>query len=518
MADPVVRLDVARIAVDPGGRGQATVTVTNPGERVEGYRIDVLGDAAPWSQVTPPSVSVYPQQSATAVIVFSPPAGSGVAGGVVAFGVRAQSEVDPDSSAVAEGDLDVKEIVGLQATITPATSTGRWRGYHNVSFSNWGNSAERLKIIASDPDEALGFLIKPPVVDVPLGGRARVKITVRTRKPFLRGNPVRLPFEVVGEREDAGPQTGPVQPYADPGRPTAQGTFNQKPILSKAVVIIGTAVVVAAVGAGIVAATRHPAAQALPNAVPPTPELVATATGPSTIELTWKKIELIQGYNLFTIDPLTKRTFGTASVNANVDQSVITGLEPATEHCYQLQALRPNLLSRRSNLACATTAKPARTASPTPSTMATSASPTSQTSQPTQPTQSPTTQSSSSTTGGSSPSSQPTVSPTNGVSAPVQPGQWIAVARYGDDQAQIEAASAKLAQHGLAAGWLDGPQYPNMIINGGLSFKPLGPVAYAGPYATADEATQACSTVDQVLSGMPPTGESCLAVQPGQQQ
>ena len=518
MADPVVRLDVARIAVDPGGRGQVTVTVTNPGERVEGYRIEVVGDAAAWSQVTPPQVSVYPQQSATAAIVFSPPAGSAVAGGVVAFGVRAQSEVDPDASAVAEGDLDVKEVVGLQATITPATSAGRWRGYHNINFSNWGNSAERLRVTASDPDEALGFLIKPPIVDVPLGGRARVRITVRTRKPFLRGNPVRLPFQVVGEREDAGPQTGPLQPYADPGRPVAQGTFNQKPILSKAVVIIGTAVIVAAVGAGVVAAMRHPAAQALPNAVPPTPQLVATATGSNSIQLTWQKIDLIQGYNLFTIDPLTKRTTATDNVNANLDEQTESGLKPATAYCYQLQAARPNLISRRSNLACATTTAATPSASPTPSATA-SASPstaTSQTSQPAQSTTSPT--QSASAAGSSSPTSQTTAAPTSGASAAVPAGQWIAVARFGDDQGQIEAAASKLAEVGLPAGWLDGPQYPNMIINGGLAFHPPGPVAYAGPYATADEATQACTRVDQVLAGAPPVGQICQAAQPGQQQ
>lgn len=517
MADPVVRLDVARIAVDPGGRGQVTVTVTNPGERVEGYRIEVVGDAADWSQATPPQVSVYPQQSATAVIVFSPPAGSAVAGGVVPFGVRVQSEVDPDASAVAEGDLDVKEVVGLQATITPATSAGRWRGYHNVNFSNWGNSAERLKITASDPDEALGFLIKPPIVDVPLGGSARVKITVRTRKPFLRGNQVRLPFQVIGEREDAGPQTGPLQPYADPGRPTAQGTFNQKPILSKTAVIIGAAIILAAVGAGVFAAMRHPAAQALPNAVPPTPQLVATATGPNTIELTWPKIDLIQSYNLFTIDPQTKRTTDTGNVNANVDQQTISGLQPATEHCYQLQAARPNLISRRSNLACARTTAATPSSSPTPgATTSASAGASSATSETSQPTKSST--QSSSATSSSSPTSQSTTAPTSGGSAAVPAGQWIAVARFGDDQGQIEAAAAKLAEVGLPSGWLDGPQYPNMIINGGLPFHPPGPVAYAGPYATADEATQACTRVDQVLAGTPPDGQICQAVQPGQQQ
>ena len=47
---------------------------------------------------------------------------------------------------------------------------------------------------ASDPDAALGFYVRPDVVELPLGGTATVRMSVRTRQPFLRGMPVRLPF------------------------------------------------------------------------------------------------------------------------------------------------------------------------------------------------------------------------------------------------------------------------------------------------------------------------------------
>lgn len=508
MADPVVRLDAARIAVDPGGKAELRITVTNPGERVEGYRLEVLGDAAPWSTVTPDQVSVYPQQTATAVIVFSPPAGLPSTGGPIAFGVIAQSRVESDNSAVAEGDLDIQGVIGLQATIMPATSAGRWRGYHNVMFSNWGNASERLKITATNPDDALGFLIKPPIIELPLGTRTKVKITVRARKPFLLGSRLKLGFVITGDRLDTGRDTGALQPYAELGRPTVQGTFDQKPILSRFVVVIGTALIAAIVAAVIVAATRHSATPALPNAVPPTPELVATATGSDSIRLSWKKIELVQGYTLLSIDPQTKRTFATTTVDADLNQSVVSDLKPATEYCYQLQAVRPNLVSRRSNLACATTASPSPTPQPTPTTGAT-------------PTNSPT-PSAPATPGGSATSSGST-SPatsqaTTGASQAVPAGQWIAVGRFGDNATQIQAAATKLNQHGLPSGTLDGPQYPHMITNGGLPFMPPGPVAYAGPYATAAQANQVCAKVESILSGLPPTDEPCLVVQPGQQQ
>lgn len=519
MADPVVTLDAARLAVDPGGQAQVTVTVANTGTIVEGYQIEVLGEAAAWSQVTPPEVSVYPQQTGTAVIIFSPPAGSAVSGGVVAFGVRARSTVDPDASAVAEGDLEVKQVVGLQAKITPVTSTGRWRGYHNVQFSNWGNAGVRLKVTASDPDEALGFLVKPPVVDVPLGATARVKITVRTRKPFLRGNPVRLPFQVVGEREDAEPQTGPVQPYADPGRPVVDAALNQKPILSKAVVIIGAVAIAAIVGSIVFATTRQSAAQQLPDSVPPTPELVAAATDPTTIRLSWKKIELIQGYNLFSIDPTTKGTFATAKLAADLDQWSIPDLKPKTLHCYQLQAVRPNLLSRRSNVACATTSDALPSASPSPTTSGTSAPP------------STTASGSGSTTGSTSPpqsgssggtsTSPPATgspSPSSGASAAVPADKWIAAARFSMSEDQIDQVIARLGQNGLKAAWLDGTSYPSMVTDGGSAFQWPGLIAYLGPFDSPDQARQTCTQIDPLLDGVPPVGQTCQVLKPGQQQ
>ncbi len=72
-------------------------------------------------------------------------------------------------SAVVEGDLDLGRVFGLQAKISPVTSTGRWRGRHLVQFTNWGNAPVRLKLTPTDPDEKLGFVVHPEIVEVPIG-------------------------------------------------------------------------------------------------------------------------------------------------------------------------------------------------------------------------------------------------------------------------------------------------------------------------------------------------------------
>ena len=144
----------------------------------------------------------------------------------------ARSTLDPQLSAVAEGDVEIGQVYGLQAKIIPVTSAGRWRGRHVIQLSNWGNAPAQLRMIARDPDDALGFYVSPENVNLPPGGQATVRLSARTKHPFLRGTPVRLPFQVVGERLDGGTQPPPAVPYGDPSRPVVDAALSQKPILS----------------------------------------------------------------------------------------------------------------------------------------------------------------------------------------------------------------------------------------------------------------------------------------------
>ena len=262
MTDPIVSLDVDRVAVEPGGQVSVTIKITNPGTIVEGYRVEVIGEGvSDWGEALPPEISIYPQQDASAVIVFSPPGGTGAPGGTWPFGIRVRSTEDADASAVVEGDLEIGKVFGLQAKLLPVNSSGRWRGRHVVQLSNWGNSPAKLKLTASNQDEALGFLIRPDVVELALGGEATGDgLGAGPRQPKLRGTTTRIPFTVTGEQADAPVQQGPASPYGGtPDRPTVDGAFNQKPILTAGAVML-LALVLLAVGGGVAwALTRPPA-------------------------------------------------------------------------------------------------------------------------------------------------------------------------------------------------------------------------------------------------------------------
>jgi hypothetical protein len=361
VTDPVLRLEAVRLSVEPGGQVQTTITIQNPGDIVEGYRLDVLGESASdWAQVSPDEVQVYPGQDSTAVLVFNPPPDAVAGVGAFPFAVRARSVVDAQTSAVVEGDLDLGRVFGLQAKLSPVTSTGRWRGKHLVQFTNWGNAPVKLKLTATDPDEKLGFAVHPELVEVPIGAEAGAAVLVRTRKPFLRGQPVRLPFTVTAEPDPPEPvargPAGPLPIMADPRRAAVDGALNQRPILSRFVVVVAV-LALAAVGFGLFLALRPgPPVEtaALRAGAPKTPTLTAAAKDATTIVLSWDGETGLDGYNLYQVAANGKNA-DIIVVPGALQQTEVKDLQPGTQYCFQLQAVRGKIPSGTSPSACAST-------------------------------------------------------------------------------------------------------------------------------------------------------------------
>lgn len=487
MTDPVLRLEPDRLTVEPGGQVSLQVTVHNPGTIVESYTLDVVGEQPiGWAEVVPPSVSVYPQQQETATVLFRPPAGPATPGGLVPFGVRATSSVDPAARAVAEGELTVGQVSGLQAKLIPVTSSGRWRGRHTVQISNWGNAAARLRLVPSDPDQALGFLVRPEVVDVPLGGTATARLKVRTRKPVLRGAPTRLPFQVACEPDPPVPVAGPVSPYADPTRPVVDGALNQKPILSRMTVSAGALGALAVVAALVFALTR-PAdpgqAHGDGKTVPPKPHLAATANGPASVMLSWGVLRNVDSYTLLYFDPVSGTTFNTEKgISAEQNAKQVDKLNPATRYCFKLRAVNGDKIGPESAQACATTAEaPVTPSSATPSG--------GQSQSPSSPSQSVTETASTTPTGG-----------TGGPDSPVfTPDQWIAVVEQYPADAGVTAENSardlarRLAAAGVSSGVLFARgQYPGLTNASG---RPLTDswVVYAGPATSSQQVESTCT-------------------------
>lgn len=506
MPDPLVALETERLSVEPGGQTTVKARITNTSRIVDGFGIDVVGRGlVDWAETDRPEVRIMPNEEETVVVTFSPPGGPKAAGGTYPFGVRAISLTEADSSAVAEGSLTVGKIAGLHAKLTPVTSSGRWRGKHTIQITNGGNTPARVRPTGSDPDQALGFLIRPELLEIARNETEVARISVKGRRPFLRGTPVRNPFTIVGEPVGAVPVVssvpafGPALSISTPERPVAEGAFNQRPILPKFVIPLLLIIIAAAV-AGVVYMFKRPLEPLLQlgdGRVPQVQGLTATPVDAHTIQLTWQRVAGIDGY---FIQRYSAKNSPEKSEQAGKEDIALPvgNLPAATKSCFTVYALGPKP-GPASEMVCAATLPEGSVSVSLTGSPQSPASP-----------------------GGASGAS-PAAGPSGGSPAAGQPGGSPAAGQAGGSPApSSSAASTPAGPVGMwvAAGEANSVYLPNVkeriaemankirnetgraavldTRNFGLDGYPAAPesyVVFSGPYSTRNEAVAACPVV-----------------------
>ena len=192
----VVELEPRSIAATPGTPAVVAVRLRNNGTVVDQFTLDVVGDAAAWATVDPPSVSLFPGAEGATTLTFTPPRSPAVRAGRVPFGLRVQSKEDPAGSTVEEGSVEVAPFTEVSAELVPRTSRGSTGTTHDLAVDNRGNVALSAAISAIDPDRLLAFDMRPPAVNAEPGVAAFSKIRVSPQKRFWRGAAVSRPFNV----------------------------------------------------------------------------------------------------------------------------------------------------------------------------------------------------------------------------------------------------------------------------------------------------------------------------------
>jgi hypothetical protein len=203
----VASIENVALEVDPGAETSCDVRVRNTGMVVDRVTLEVLGEAAGWAEVQPPQLNLLPGTDATAKVVFRPPRSSDVLAGAVDFAVRARSQEDPEGSVVEEGTVTVARFSELVAELRPKTATGRRVARFRLIVSNLGNHALNTEISALDPDDELGFRVKPEVVITRPGTSTFIKLRAAPKKRFVRGPDKSLPFQAFVLPEAADPVT-----------------------------------------------------------------------------------------------------------------------------------------------------------------------------------------------------------------------------------------------------------------------------------------------------------------------
>ena len=202
-----VTLSAPAVSVEPGGAASIDVRLRNTGTVVDEFSFDVLGDAAGWTTVEPPTLSLFPGAEGTATVWFRPPRAATTPAGQIPFGVRARSREDPAGSAVEEGSVEVGSFLDPFAELVPRTSRGSRGANHDLAVDNRGNARLSAEVEASDADRMLRFDVNPPAVVVEPGAAGFAKIRVTPVSRFWRGSPKTRPFQLYVRPEGGTPIT-----------------------------------------------------------------------------------------------------------------------------------------------------------------------------------------------------------------------------------------------------------------------------------------------------------------------
>lgn len=189
----------------PGADVAREIRVRNTGDVVDRFELDILGDAAAWTTVSPASINLLPGQESTAELRFAPPRTAKVTAGATPFALRVMSLEDTAGSVVSEASVTVAPFTTVAAELLPRTSRGSRVGRHQLAVDNLGNHPADIRILAADPDEILDFRIQPDTLTAAPGTATFVKIHAIPRKRFLKGPDKTLPFEVSVLAPDAEP-------------------------------------------------------------------------------------------------------------------------------------------------------------------------------------------------------------------------------------------------------------------------------------------------------------------------
>lgn len=216
----VATVSPSRLSVEPGGQATCEVRVRNTGSVVDEFRFEVLGDAAPWTAVTPSPLSLFPNGEGTVTVSFRPPRDAGVPAGPLPVGIRVTSKEDPQHPSVEELTLDVGEIRLATAELIPRTSHGSRRGRHHLAVDNRGNTRMNVTLDAANPDDLAGFAFRPPSLVIEPGTAAFSRLLVVPRHRFWRGADRSIPFTVT-----VSPEAG------EPVR--VDGTMLQEPLIPR---------------------------------------------------------------------------------------------------------------------------------------------------------------------------------------------------------------------------------------------------------------------------------------------
>jgi uncharacterized membrane protein len=176
-----VFLSQTDILIEPGQRGELSVTVQNLSEIVDQYLVEVEALDTTWYTVSPPNVSLFPQDRGEVKLSLHP--SSGAKAGRYDFSVRVTSRENPIDWTRVQATLEVLPVSFFQMTLSPQRSSivGAEAAFQ-LQLNNPGNVDLPLSLSATDPEQGCTYLFQPQRLTVEAGRSRQVPLTVRPKE------------------------------------------------------------------------------------------------------------------------------------------------------------------------------------------------------------------------------------------------------------------------------------------------------------------------------------------------
>jgi 5-hydroxyisourate hydrolase-like protein (transthyretin family) len=245
-----MRVDVTprHAEILPGVPLQVTVNISNTSTVIGGYSLRVLGADPSWVEVPDERISLFPDETGSVTITFTPPEGLPAGTRIVAIQVREWTP--PEGSSIVELELEVPSRKDVQLRVDPLMITAGKQANFGLIVENTGNTVVEGVLAGDDPEAQARFEFEPETVSLVPGERALVDMRVRAKRrkfglPIVRVLGLFLDDAPVGFFAEAeapaapGPSGAAANPEAaqpiarEEGTQLAYATFVQKPVVSR---------------------------------------------------------------------------------------------------------------------------------------------------------------------------------------------------------------------------------------------------------------------------------------------
>ncbi len=132
MADKVeVTVAPTTFAVAAGDTTEATATLRNLGQTVDQLTLSIEGLDPSWYALPVSSVALFPNDQDSLRIILQPPKTPDTKAGSYPFRVKVSSQENPEEITTVDLALEIRELLGLELSISPQRIAGR-RGIYQI--------------------------------------------------------------------------------------------------------------------------------------------------------------------------------------------------------------------------------------------------------------------------------------------------------------------------------------------------------------------------------------------------